>query len=198
MFTALLDANVLWPSLRRDLLLSLAIEGLYQPVWSWRLLEEVEYGETAKLIKRGSDPDQAAQRAAWLISEMRSAFDDAEVEGWESLEGTFKLPDPDDEHVAAAAVIAGAGVIVTENDKDFPEKNLRPHGIEVLRSAAFASNTVAVAPRRAVAAVDAIAARSGKQGQRRTRTDVLDLLDARYGFTDATALIRQAQQDDSR
>lgn len=46
---------------------------------------------------------------------MRIVFDDAEARGWEGLEGTYGLPDPDDEHVVAAAVVAGAGAIVTHN-----------------------------------------------------------------------------------
>ena len=56
--------------------------------------------------------DRATTRAQRLIGQMSQAFDDALVTGWEPLEGTFDLPDPDDEHVLAAAVIGGAEVIV--------------------------------------------------------------------------------------
>jgi predicted nucleic acid-binding protein len=118
---ALLDTCVLWPSLQRDFLLSLAFEGMYRPVWSSRILEELEYEEAHKLIKRGGlDSDVAAERAARLVATMRSKFEDAEVSGWEPLVGRYELPDPDDEHVLAAAVIAGAGTLVTTTCRTSP------------------------------------------------------------------------------
>ncbi len=126
-----------------DFLLSLAIEGLYRPVWSGVVLAELEYEEAAKLVTRGSDPTVAKRRACHLVAQMRSAFDDALVVGWEGLEGSYGLPDPDDEHVVAAAVVANAGVIVTENLKDFPVDCL-PVALDVVRPDQFATSTVAI------------------------------------------------------
>lgn len=75
----------------------------------------------------------------------RTAFSDAEVTGWEPLEGSYGLPDPDDEHVVAAAQIAGARVIVTANLKDFPSK-LPPNGIEVIRLSSRRALSVRATP----------------------------------------------------
>lgn len=192
MFTALLDTSVLWPSLQRDFLLSLAIEGVYRPVWSAAILEELEYHEAKKLVERGATEPEGARMAQHLIDQMRKNFDDAEVTGWEPLDGTFGLPDPDDEHVAAAAVIARAGAIVTENLKDFPALKL-PADLQVLPAAEFAFNSVGVDPVGSLRAVEAIAERSGRVGNDWTVDDVLTLLDARYRMTDAVAVLRAAR-----
>ena len=86
MFTATLDTSVLWPSLQRDFLLSLAIEGTYRPTWSSAILDELQFHEEAKLVKRGMPVAEAARRAATLIAAMRREFADAEVDGWQPLE----------------------------------------------------------------------------------------------------------------
>lgn len=190
MFVALLDTSVLWPSLQRDFLLSLAVEGMYRPVWSAEILAELEYEEARKLVARHGLPDvDAAQRAAHLVATMRSVFDDAEVTGWEPLVGTYALPDPDDEHVLAAAVVAGAGTIVTSNVKDFPGDKV-PATIDVRRPAEFAANTVALSPAAAERAVGELAARSGRHGRSFTATEVLDALAHRYGMGEAVGYLR--------
>lgn len=189
MFTALLDTSVLWPSLQRDFLLSLAIEGMYRPVWSDAILDELEGTEHAKLISRGADDTTASKRSHRLVETMRTAFDDALVEGWEALEGSFGLPDPDDEHVLAAAVIAGAGAIVTSNLRHFPAA-LLPGTIEPLSPAEFALNTVALSPTSARRAVSQIASRSGRHGPELSERDVLTVLADRYAMHEAVELVR--------
>jgi hypothetical protein len=197
MFSALLDTNVLWPSLQRDFLLSLAAEGLYRPLWSEAILDEVQEHEALKLISRGTPVDEATARAEYLIGEMRIAFDDAIVFGWENLEGTFGLPDPDDEHVLAAATIGGAGVIVTENDKDFPAA-LLPTGLEIQSARDFAAKTVSVDPARAARALGEIARRH--LNPKHSPSELLDLLVARYAMDDVADLIEPllSQPSDTR
>ena len=192
MFTATLDTSVLWPSLQRDFLLSLAIEGTYRPTWSSAILDELQFHEEAKLVKRGMPVAEAARRAATLIAAMRREFADAEVDGWQPLEGTFGLPDPDDEHVLAAAVIAGAGAIVTENLKDFPADRIPP-GIQVLSAREFAKNTVALNPRLALAAVHEIASRSGRYGATLALGESLETLRDRYGMIEAVDMMTEAE-----
>jgi len=188
-FTALLDTSVLWPSLQRDFLLSMAAEGLYRPVWSQAVLDELVRGETSKRVRRGANPTAAQDAAAWLFQQMQLAFDDACVTGWEPLEGTYGLPDPDDEHLVAAAVVGGAGVIVSDNIKDLPVQ-LLPPGLAVVSAARFAADTVSVAPEVALRAVRAISERYSTPP--RSVVDLFDLLRARYSMDEAVDLLTDA------
>ncbi|MEJ5912885.1 PIN domain-containing protein [Pseudokineococcus sp. 1T1Z-3] len=189
MYTAVLDTCVLWPSLQRDFLLSLAAEGLYRPVWSSAVLDELWETENAKHLDRGGgSADDAGRRADHLIDQMRTAFVDADVDGWQRLEGVFGLPDAADEHLLAVAVVSGAEAVVTENVRDLPPR-LVPEPVQVLRVGDFAFNTVAVSPRRARAAVSQIASRFGRHGPRRTEAEIGASLRRLYGMGDAMDLL---------
>ena len=94
MFTATLDTSVLWPSLQRDFLLSLAIEGAFRPTWSSVILDELEFHEAAKLVKRGVPEVEAAGRAASLIAAMRREFEDAVDRGVGSAGGHVRASGP--------------------------------------------------------------------------------------------------------
>jgi hypothetical protein len=68
--------------------------------------------------------------AARTRHQMDAIFPDALVDGFQALMAGLSLPDPKDRHVLAAAIHAGAAVIVTYNMRHFPLLELRKFGIE--------------------------------------------------------------------
>lgn len=189
MFAAVLDTCVLWPSLQRDFLLSLAIENLYRPLWSDAILDELEFHETRKLVQRGTAGVEAAQQAKRLVQTMSTAFDDARVVEWEALDGSFGLPDPDDEHLVAAAVVGGAEAIVSDNIRDLPRGRVPAH-IQVIKPADFAANTVAVSPDAAIRALKTMSSRYSNPPL--SWTEAFQILDSRYGMSEAVELMKSA------
>ncbi len=191
MFAAVLDTSVLWPSMQRDFLLSLAAEGSYRPLWSSAILDELVYHEAKKRVNRGMPAAEATASAQRLVTHMTAAFDDALVSNWEPLDGTFGLPDLDDEHVLAAAVIGGAEIIVTDNLKDFPADAL-PSSIRAVSAREFAYDTVRHHLTLACRAVLEMSERSGRHGPRRNAGETLAILEDRYAMGGAANLISTA------
>src|ERR1700710_2736005 len=144
-FTALADACSLVPALNRNLLLSLAEAEFFRVRWSARILEETERGIAKILAERGIlDACEQANRAC---SRMQAAFEDATVNGYESLiSGLGVLPDPNDGHVIAAAVKTRASIIVTENLKHFPVGILSPLDLEAKTLDSFVADTIGLDP----------------------------------------------------
>lgn len=188
-FAAILDTCVLWPSLQRDFLLSMAVENIYRPLWSEAILQELERHEELKLMDRGSEPAEASAKAGRLIEMMRRAFDDAIVTGWEPLDGSYGLPDPDDEHLVAAAVIGGAGAIVTENFKDLPRDKVPGH-IKILGCVKFATESADVNPEAAARAIVEMSKRH-VLGEH-TPHEILELLVTRYGMNEVAEIVEPA------
>ena len=99
---------------------------MFRAKWSAKIHEEW----TSALLKDRADltPEQLARTCEL----MNAAVLDCLVEGHETLVGSLSLPDPDDRHVLAAAIHAGADAIVTFNLRDFPQDVQNLYSIEVL------------------------------------------------------------------
>jgi predicted nucleic acid-binding protein len=141
----LLDANVLYPARLRDLLIRLAIAGLYQARWSERILDEC-FGSLV-----ADRPDLSIAQISRTRELMSVALPEATVSEYEHLIDDVRVPDPNDRHVVAAAVAAHAEVIVTRNIGDFPTQAL-PAGLLADSPDAFVLSLIA-ADAEAVAAV---------------------------------------------
>jgi predicted nucleic acid-binding protein len=136
-----LDACVLVPVALADTLLRIAERELYRPLWSARIVAEA----VAAIVKIHPDipPEQVQRRFA----DMDDTFEDARIDGWEDLEDTVTLPDPDDRHVVATAVRGRADAIVTGNLRHYPPEILGPLNIEVIHPDDFLLDQLDLAPR---------------------------------------------------
>ncbi len=124
---AVYDANVLYPSTLRDLLIRLAQAGVVRARWSEQILDEVFRNLHA------NRPDLSAERLARTRQLMSEAVREPLVRGYEPLVDNLVLPDPGDRHVLAAAIRAGANVIVSSNVRHFPASNLAPYNVTARR-----------------------------------------------------------------
>ena len=122
---------MLYPASLRDTLLRAAAKGLFRPVWTETIWDEVLRDLVTK--PRNSMPPDAA---AYLRTQIRRHFPDAEVAGYEILIPSM-TNDEEDRHVLAAAVHVQAEQIVTFNLEDFPAAATAPYGIVTLGPDAF-------------------------------------------------------------
>lgn len=182
-FTVVYDANVLYPNTLRDLLIRIAQSGTVQAKWTNAILDEM----LAAL--RRNRPDIPAERLERLRDLMNKAVRDCLVTGHEPLIEGLKLPDPDDRHVLAAAIKAGAQVIVTRNLKDFPESDLQPWDIEAKSPDAFVLDQVHLDIRAVAASVRQIA--DSRTNPPEAIEDVLIQLE-RDGLVESVTALRAA------
>ncbi|QDV39455.1 PIN domain-containing protein [Tautonia plasticadhaerens] len=122
----LLDACVLYPAPLRDLLMRLATADLFQARWTDEIHEEWIRNVLA------NRPDLTPASLARCRRLMDEHVPYCLVTGYEPLIPGLGLPDPDDRHVLAAAIHAGAGQIVTYNLGDFPGSVLAAYGVEAI------------------------------------------------------------------
>jgi predicted nucleic acid-binding protein len=179
-YTAVLDANVLYPALLRDVLLSLAHADLYSAKWSIHIRDEW----MRSLLR--DRPTMGAQIQA-AADAMERAIPDCLVTGYEHLIDGLALPDPNDRHVLAAAITGHADAIITWNAKDFPQAVLAAFGIELQTPDEFVLNQLMLRGTTALAAIKAMRARWARPEV--SANTLVDLLEKR-GLPQTAAHVR--------
>ncbi len=139
-FVVVYDACVLYPAPLRDLLLRIAESGIVRARWTDAILDET----FRNILSNRPDLDEEA--LARTRAMMCAAVPDCLITGYEKLMDGIHLPDPDDRHVVAAAVRAGAQAIVTSNLRDFPNHDLAPWDIEAKHPDEFVMDSIDLAP----------------------------------------------------
>lgn len=149
---AFLDASVLYPASLRNLLMRLAVRDLFQARWSRRV-----HDEWIRAVLRDR-PDLTEDQLQRTRAAMDRHSQDSLVTGYEALIPTLVLPDPNDRHVLAAAIVSGAEVIVTRNLRDFPAEVLDRFAIEAQHPDVFVRQMIDLAPFQVAGAIQEQAA----------------------------------------
>ena len=113
---AVFDACVLYPFHLRNILVQAAVDRLVEARWT----EEIHDEWTRNLaVGARSVPVARLQNTRRMLN---SALPAATVTGYEDHIAAVSLPDPEDRHVVAAGIAAGATHILTWNLRHFPAK----------------------------------------------------------------------------
>jgi hypothetical protein len=184
-FRAFLDSSVIYPASLRDLLMRLTMARLFQARWSSHVHEE-----WIRAVLRDRSDLSFVQ-----LDSVRAAMDahaeDCLVTGYESLIGSLTLPDSDDRHVLAAAIVAGADVIVTHNLRDFPDEALDRYEIEAQHPDEFIRHLIDLTP---TLVVDAVRAQQASLKNPPLGMDRLLALFERVGLVETAAELRRLME----
>lgn len=145
--TVVFDACVLYPAPLRDVLMHLAMTGMFRAKWT-----EMIHDEWMRSVMR-QRPDMRLSRLRRTRMLMDAHALDSLVTGFESLIDRIPLPDPDDRHVVAAAIRARAHAIITFNLGDFPSTTLSPLGLAAWHPDAFVTRLLRADSRRVLEAM---------------------------------------------
>jgi predicted nucleic acid-binding protein len=195
-YRAVLDTCALVPSLQRDFLLQLATEEAFAPVWGSGILFELDYVLAGLHDKRGIS--DSASRRRHLFDQLKQAFPGSEVHAPKDSDYSYGLDDPDDGHVAHAAIIGKADAIVTDDHRAgfSTARALVEADIETMHPHQFAANTVSAHPRAGVRALREMSNRRANPPQ--TPEQILDLLVTRHNMTEVAEILLPLLAEDAR
>ena len=165
---AVFDACILYPFHLRNIFVQAAVDRLVEARWT----DEIHDEWIRNLV--ADAPAIPVERLQTTRRLMNDALPAATIGGYEALIPTVNLPDPGDRHVVAAAVAAGASVILTWNLRDFPATELKKFGLRRETPDAFLADLYDTIPQLTI---DSLAnARSNLNKSRVSASDFIDIL----------------------
>lgn len=165
---AVFDACILYPFHLRNIVIQAAVDRLVEARWTDKIHDEWIRNLAADAPTIPSERLQATRRL------MNDALPGATVSGYEDLIPTLTLPDPDDRHVVAAAIAAGASIILTWNLRDFPPTRLKKFGLRTQTPDAFFAGLYDEAPNLTIGSL--ANARRNLNKSRVSASDFIDIL----------------------
>jgi hypothetical protein len=165
---AVFDACILYPFHLRNIVIQAAVDRLVEARWTDKIHDEWIRNLAADAPTIPSERLQATRRL------MNDALPGATVSGYEDLIPTLTLPDPDDRHVVAAAIAAGASIILTWNLRDFPPTRLKKFGLRTQTPDAFLAGLYDEAPNLTIGCL--ANARRNLNKSRVSASDFIDIL----------------------
>ena len=166
---AVFDACILYPFHLRNIIVQAAVDRLVEARWTDEIHNEWIRNLAADAPAIPLERLQATRRL------MNDVLPGATVIGYEDLISTVNLPDPDDRHVVAAAIAAGASVILTWNLRDFPATALKKYGLRRQTPDTFLAELYDQAPDLTVGSL--ANARRNLNKSRVSASDFIDILD---------------------
>lgn len=120
----LVDACVLHSACCRDLLIQCDIDGHFRLRWTELILAETELS----ILRRR--PDLTSNQIRRTFKLMNQACPEGLQIYDQQRYRQLRLPDPDDNHILAAAISTQSEIILTFNLKDFPSRILNKYQIK--------------------------------------------------------------------
>lgn len=128
--------------------MELALTDLFKARWT----DEIHDEWIRNVLK--NRPDLTIERLTRTKNRMNTAVRDCLVTGYQAIVPGLQLPDPNDRHVLAAAILAQADVIVTFDLDDFPAQILAQFGIEPQHPDEFILHLLDLNPSKVCAAME--------------------------------------------
>jgi hypothetical protein len=160
------DACVLYPFHLRNIVVQIAVDRLIDARWTDEIHDEWVRNLVADV------PGIPIERLQVTRRLMNDALPDATVADYQAHIEAITLPDAGDRHVVAAAITAGASVILTWNLRDFPTRELKKHGLVRQTPDDFLNDLYEKAPDLTVASLA-----NARRNLSKTRVSASDFID---------------------